>query len=987
MALLPRILLVAAFAAALPAAAISCGAEDDLSAPPPGAGQPGAGASAGGPGGTEGCVDGATVDCHLTLGEHEGVVSCYDGVQTCVAGEWGPCGQGVAREARRPGGPGSAGEAEYPVPLSLSDAGACANNPCDPSCQVYDENPDGGVTPDASGGGFDRSSGALGAFPPGHGGKGVKAPCSSGADCQFDYHCDNPKSGTCAHHKCAAGAGLTASCDPCVSEICAAAPSCCTPVFGATCAHTPCAQGAKLKSNCDGCVAQICAVDPYCCNTLWDAQCAAEVQSVCGKSCNGGSWTQACVDKVKTVCGAFCEEDASCAHDKCYSGAALSKACDPCVTAVCNVDPSCCGAAPAACTHTPCSQGVKLTASCHPCVSQICSADPYCCNTYWDNICTAEVNSICGSSCPLPPTPAPGWSSACVAKVASVCGETCPAVGQCNPWLPGETDPDCPGVNLTVGVPCTGSIPVCNVGNTTAPAGIKLVHFPANSQQYPLCSPNLAHPQIQTCTTTEPIPPGLCIDVTGCPGLVGNREIMVNPAGPGHIAECSCKDNWSLYNAGSCQLPSCSGAGSTATFKKVNMFVTVDKSGSMSDPNRWVPAMNALKAFFGDPSSAGLGVALRFWPDNSPSACGAPTCSAVNCSQPLVPLGTLTVPAAPIDTQEQALINAINSKAPGGMTPMSAALAGATLWASNFQQANPNEQAVVVLITDGQPTECDTNVANIAGYAANAFNNFGVATYVIGIAGVSQATIDTIAQAGGGQSFFIAQNGNTQAELLAAMKAIQGDAVSCTFDLPNAGLFDPNNITVEYTPSNGPPVPLAEVSGPGACGAGWYLDDPQNPTKVTLCPSTCSTVQADTGASVQVIAGCPGVYQPVTYQELYAPSCAPGQQVQWGFFAYDTVTPGDSNVVFQVRTAATQAGLASAPLTTVATAKATPNTQVCPMGGPAPCPIDLFTALGGLPKAQQPFLELVYTLNPTTGNTLPPTVQSWEITYSCPFTE
>jgi hypothetical protein len=55
-----------------------------------------------------------------------------------------------------------------------------------------------------------------------------------------------------------------------------------------TCAHDRCATGAKLASSCDPCVGRICVRDPHCCNTGWNAQCVSEVASVCATSCAGG---------------------------------------------------------------------------------------------------------------------------------------------------------------------------------------------------------------------------------------------------------------------------------------------------------------------------------------------------------------------------------------------------------------------------------------------------------------------------------------------------------------------------------------------------------------------------------------------------------------------------------------------------------------------------------------------------------------------------
>jgi hypothetical protein len=52
-----------------------------------------------------------------------------------------------------------------------------------------------------------------------------------------------------------------------------------------SCSHDSCLEGDKLVSSCDPCVQQICAQDPYCCSTQWDGQCVSEVDSVCGNTC------------------------------------------------------------------------------------------------------------------------------------------------------------------------------------------------------------------------------------------------------------------------------------------------------------------------------------------------------------------------------------------------------------------------------------------------------------------------------------------------------------------------------------------------------------------------------------------------------------------------------------------------------------------------------------------------------------------------------
>jgi hypothetical protein len=111
----------------------------------------------------------------------------------------------------------------------------------------------------------------------------------------------------------------------------------------AMCSHPICGAGVKLAHTCDPCATKICAADPYCCKNKWDDQCVAEVGSLCGQSCGGGSGNS--------------------------------------------------------CSHPLCSTGGKLTKTCDACVTKICASDAYCCSTTWDDQCVGEVSSICGESC------------------------------------------------------------------------------------------------------------------------------------------------------------------------------------------------------------------------------------------------------------------------------------------------------------------------------------------------------------------------------------------------------------------------------------------------------------------------------------------------------------------------------------------------------------------------------------------------------------
>jgi hypothetical protein len=180
---------------------------------------------------------------------------------------------------------------------------------------------------------------------------------------------------------------------------------------------------------------------------------------------------------------------------------------------------------------------------------------------------------------------------------------------------------------------------------------------------------------------------------------------------------------------------------------------------------------------------------------------------------------------------------------------------------------------------------------------------------------------------------------------------------------------------------------LTKQADPADCGDGWYID-PVNPEVARLCPTTCAVVQADEGSRIEAGCPCTSGLSPLVYSQTYAAQCPAGSKVQWGYLTYDSTTPSDSNVEFRVRTAEDEADLPTVIAVDLATARSSPtDTQLCTMTGPAGCPIDLFTELGGLPDARNNFLELEMTLNPSSNMQLAPTVHSWEITYSCPFSE
>ena len=315
---------------------------------------------------------------------------------------------------------------------------------------------------------------------------------------------------------------------------------------------------------------------------------------------------------------------------------------------------------------------------------------------------------------------------------------------------------------------------------------------------------------------------------------------MVNPAGTAHVPECSCQDNWSIYKSSvTCGKPQCSGAATQASFKKVNMYVMFDRSGV--DARHQVERVDAsAQDVLPELDLVGPRHRARILPTRlraARAATVAPTltsttytatgCNATLCANPMVALGTLSSAAAPTDTQEQALVSAINGLSPDGWTPSWSALKGSYDWATAHQAANPNEIDVVVFITDGEPTEClfggsstSTNT-ELANMAETAYLGSGIRTYTISMQGANTTALDAIAVKGGTGQAFVIGNANQQqvaTDLTTALQSIAGQNASCDFPLPNQGLFDPGQATITYTPGSGAATTLQKQTASANCG-------------------------------------------------------------------------------------------------------------------------------------------------------------------------
>lgn len=278
----------------------------------------------------------------------------------------------------------------------------------------------------------------------------------------------------------------------------------------------------------------------------------------------------------------------------------------------------------------------------------------------------------------------------------------------------------------------------------------------------------------------------------------------------------------------------------------LDIYIMLDKSGSMLG-TKWTSTVSAINSFVNDAQSAGIGVGLDFFPDN-------PECSIGTYSTPSVPIATLPGNAPNISS-------ALSSTGPSGGTPTLPAMQGALTYAQTHAIKNPDHVVVIVLATDGQPNDCNSSVGGVSGIAQQGVNGSPkILTFVIGV-GSALSNLNQIAQAGGTNSAFIVDtSGNVGQQFIDALNAIRGAALACEYLIPKpqTGTVDPTKVNVTFTPDGGQPETWPKYANEAACpptGNGWYYDNDVAPTKILLCPGTCSMVK-NTKGQVDVLFGC-----------------------------------------------------------------------------------------------------------------------------------
>jgi hypothetical protein len=291
----------------------------------------------------------------------------------------------------------------------------------------------------------------------------------------------------------------------------------------------------------------------------------------------------------------------------------------------------------------------------------------------------------------------------------------------------------------------------------------------------------------------------------------------------------------------------------------VDLFIMMDRSQSMgylvegSSTTRWEALRDAVQSFVEDPAAANVRMGLGFF---SLTGRGYDDldCDVDAYAKPSVPIGVLSEIG-------QDLVSAINDVTPAGLTPTVPALEGAISYAEAWATEHPERATLVVLVTDGYPTQCNSHPEAISLAAKNGYEGpQHIRTFVIGVGDVAKFNLDNYARSGGTQRAFLTDSGDITRTFVQALGNIRNRELACEYQIPTPpeGMkLDSTKVQVVYSPATGAPEEVPSIDGLAACAnnanGGWYYDSPASPSKISVCPCTCARFQA---GRVDVRLGC-----------------------------------------------------------------------------------------------------------------------------------
>ena len=328
------------------------------------------------------------------------------------------------------------------------------------------------------------------------------------------------------------------------------------------------------------------------------------------------------------------------------------------------------------------------------------------------------------------------------------------------------------------------------------------------------------------------------------------------------------------------QFATCAEARDAAERLPLHLVLLLDRSSSMcrydsNDDNRdctnassrWMVTAGALASFFGDPETTGITLSLLPFPAEGDrnAQCAANYANEVTLQEKDLPAASLVGDLASVKPPNK-----------GYVTPTTPAMRGALDFARALKQQVNGERVALLFATDGQPRDCGNGYQPDFGYpnddmgpaseaAHQAAANDSISTYVIGLDTPGEnltANLTALAQAAGtSPPALISIDDPAQAatQLKDALNAVRGKALGCELIVPAPApgkTLDPQKVNVVYRPGDGSESRILPYSPECADKNGWFYDNAADPTRITLCESSCAIAQDDPEGKLEVVLGC-----------------------------------------------------------------------------------------------------------------------------------
>ena len=305
---------------------------------------------------------------------------------------------------------------------------------------------------------------------------------------------------------------------------------------------------------------------------------------------------------------------------------------------------------------------------------------------------------------------------------------------------------------------------------------------------------------------------------------------------------------------------------------------------SRLNPAAEVPVEQGVAGLVSDPEMAGIRMGLGFIPFERESGETTSYCDERRYTTLAVPLGQLE--ATEFDPQETAILEKVKNVyfSLGNKFASLTAVRGALGYLMGIARAHPEERAVLVVISpddngfgsylcedaEGTITTQDQAWDELEQMVGMGLA-MGVRTFFVGVAGASpedwrlRPILERIAEAGGGE--FLSAEEEEADSLADRLREIAVQDFACEFSIPqpSSGEFDPGLVNVRYRKSNGNLQNLYYYpEGAENCRnalAGWHYDNPDAPSRIVLCETTCISAQQTEDPAVQIILGCPPVVE------------------------------------------------------------------------------------------------------------------------------